>query len=515
MKTARPAASARDEPEETRDSPSREQREATADSARIKDASPVQSAGLAPHADGSAKPPPFLDPGLASPWRRIVARARDGKTTLAAGRLRARDFCVPEKTTGHDTAYPTQGDVPRPPTCGILTDHRACGEELPGGVMRLGAFLAVFALVTGCFADYVPPMPAYMAGAAPGRSFNADAPPGFDPRLLGVPRDANFHAAPGVGSLFPQAGPLVPVPVNRFNVDQKLVSTAEELAANAQAWAVDFNLSSLRRQRYAYFRPVPWTTAWELQPGGSMLQPPPWAVYYASKVYLGRSYVEIIEGDASIFDARAGMQFLQAPVGASISQYASDHHLTSHRAGTGFVPVGAGSMFARTEQDILQNYRPDGPEIAVAIEYTQLPRTQPNGALLFPDPKTVTVRFVSLDVGAPGAMFTDASTWTMTGDCTVNGQSDAGPQRFLAERVRLGQFPLTFMRTVVAADGDQLVCSAQGTYSRGLGGEPHSLGPSTTGPITVGVINGLMTSRMLGRDAETNYAITWTAAKTP
>ncbi len=56
----------------------------TADSARIKDASPGQRAGLAPHADGSVKPPPFLDPGLASPWMRIVARARDGKTPLAA-----------------------------------------------------------------------------------------------------------------------------------------------------------------------------------------------------------------------------------------------------------------------------------------------------------------------------------------------------------------------------------------------------------------------------------------------
>src|SRR4029077_4028689 len=206
---------------------------------------------------------------------------------------------------------------------------------------------ALFVLVAGCLADSGPPPPAYVVGAPPGRSFNAHAPTGVDPRRLCVHSDASFHAAPGAAPLFPQAGPLVPVAVNRFNVDQKLVSTAEELAANAQAWAVDFNLSSLQRQRYAYFRAVQWTTAWELQPNGPMLQPPPWAVYYASKVYLGRSYVEVIQGDASTFDARAGIHFLQAPVGASIGEYASAHHLTNHRAGAGFVPVGSGSMFAR------------------------------------------------------------------------------------------------------------------------------------------------------------------------
>lgn len=381
--------------------------------------------------------------------------------------------------------------------------------------MRLRSALASFVLVAGCFADSGPPPPAYVVGAPPGRSFIADAPPGFDPRLLGVPLDGSFHAAPGVGSLFPQAGPLVPVPANRFNCDQKLVATVEELAANAQAWVVDFNIASAQRQRYAYFRAVQWTTAWELQANGPMLQPPPWAVYYASKIYLGRSYVEVIQGDVTTFDARAGIHFLTAPVGLSIGQFASDHHLSQHRAGAGFVPVGAGSMFAHTEQDIMRNYRPDGQEVPVAIEYTQLPRTPLNGAVLFPDPRTVTVRFASVDVGATGSMLKDYSNWTMTGGCTVNGQSDTAPQRFLTERVSLGQFPLAFSQTLFATDGDQLMCSVQGTYTRGLFGAVHPLGPSTTGPITVGAINGTVTNRMAGREAETNYAITWTATKSP
>ncbi len=98
-----------------------------------------------------------------------------------------------------------------------------------------------------------------------------------------------------MGTLFPQTGSVAPVPVNRFNVEQKLVSTAEELAANAQAWAVDFNVSTQQHSRYAYFRAVQWTSAWQLQPNGPMLQPPAWAMYYASKVYMGRSYVEVIK----------------------------------------------------------------------------------------------------------------------------------------------------------------------------------------------------------------------------
>jgi hypothetical protein len=96
------------------------------------------------------------------------------------------------------------------------------------------------------------------------------------------------------------------------------------------------------------------------------------------------------------------------------------------------------------------------------------------------------------------------------------GCRDSGPQPFLpGERIGVGQTALTFMQTVYATDGDQFVCTAQGTYTRGLLGGMLPLGPSSTGPIIVSAINGTVTNRMPGRNAETSYGITWTATKNP
>jgi hypothetical protein len=354
------------------------------------------------------------------------------------------------------------------------------------------------------------------ARPSPGRSFVADAPPGFEPRLLGVPLDANFHAAPGVGSLFPASGPLIPVPQNRFFSDKKLVTTGEELAANAQAWAVDANVSSSTHQRYAYFRAVQWTTAWELQTSGPMAEAPPWAVYYASKVYTGRSYVEVIQGDASTLGGSVAVHFMMVPVGGSISKFETDNHLIVHRAGAGFVPKpGKGAIFADTQQAIQDNYSTDGPEIAVAVEYTQLPRTQANAAEVFPAPKRITVRYTSLRVDRTGSEVKDYSTWSMTGGCFVNGEADAIPRPVLDARVGVGAWALGFTDVVYASDNDTLLCTAQGTYTRGLLSSRLNLGQSTTGSIPVSGIAGTVAGAMQGRDAETGYAIAWSATKEP
>jgi hypothetical protein len=383
--------------------------------------------------------------------------------------------------------------------------------------MRLSLVLVMVLLVVavGGPAESAPPPPTFGGAGAPGRTFIADAPPGFDYRLLGVPLDANFRAAQGVGSLFPQAGLPAPFIVNGFDIEQKLVSTAEELSANAQAWALDLNIVSQQRQRFAFFRAVQWTTAWELQTNGPMLKPPPWAVYYASKVFLGRSYTEVVQGDSATFNARAGAHFLTAPVGMNIGSFSSQHNLTTHRAGAGFVPTGPGSMFARTEQDVMRSYRPDGVPVIVAVEYTQLPGTAANGAIIFPPPRMVTVRFDTLDVGAPGAMFTGASNWTIAADCMISGLSDMGTPQSINLRVSRGRFSLPFVWTVKAGDDEQIMCTARGTYARGLPGETRPLAVSTTGPILVGRINNAVSGPMSASDADTSYAITWSMTKSP
>ncbi len=145
----------------------------------------------------------------------------------------------------------------------------------------------------------------------PGRTFVADAPIGFDPHVLGIPVDGSFHAAPGVGPVFASVS-VAPVPINAFTVDQKLVTTAEELSANAT------RVGRPRRERRddpaGEVRLLP-RRADDAGVGATGPRPdapaPPWAVYYASKVYFGHSYVEVIKGDSNSFNARVAAHYLR------------------------------------------------------------------------------------------------------------------------------------------------------------------------------------------------------------
>jgi hypothetical protein len=403
-----------------------------------------------------------------------------------------------------------------------------------GGRATVASMSFVVALATGC-GDILPdthpaqppssaavPVSAYV-DPPPGRVLRADAPIGFNPTMaMGVPLDGSFRAPAFAQKLFPY-GRLAEVPAPAFTSDQKLVSTAEELAANAQAWGVlDVGASTSQHDRYAYFRAVQTTRAWELQANGPMVPPPSWAAYYVSKVYFGRSYVEIVKGDESSFNARVGAHFLTVPVGGSIKAFVASHRLTSHRAGVGFSPKGGDdkAIFARTEQEIEEAYVP-GPEVPIAIEYTQLPRAQPNGVILFPEPRRVVVRFVSLHVGSTGSMMKNYSNWTMVGNCAVEGPPDTdldeptvSPKPFLQQRISAGgPWPVAFSRTLWATDEEAITCSTTGTYTRGLLGSSHALGPSTTS-IRVGSLGASeATGSMSGRESETSYDVAWNAMR--
>jgi hypothetical protein len=386
--------------------------------------------------------------------------------------------------------------------------------------LRLGHVALVGSLISCQATGVGTPISTPSGPPPPGRTFVADAPIGFDPHVLGVPVDANFHAAPGVGPIF-QSFSVTPVPVNAFVVDQKLVTMAEELAANAQAWGVlDISAATTHHERYAYFRAVQMTTAWELAPSGPMLQAPPWAVYYASKIYFGRSYVEVIKGDSNSFNARVAAHFLSVPVGGKVKTFVDAHHLTSHRAGFGFEPNDGQSIFARTTQDVERSYRPSGQEVPIAIEYTQLPRTQANGTVVFPEPHPVLFRFVNLHVTRTGSMIKDYSNWTMSAKCTIDGPPDGdldepqgrtGPSMQL--RVGVGTFPINLEQTVYASDDEVIGCTVNGTYTRGPLSSLHNLGTGSTGPLAVRSIGGTIQQTMRGGEAETDYVIDWTATK--
>jgi hypothetical protein len=242
-------------------------------------------------------------------------------------------------------------------------------------------------------------------------------------------------------------------------------------------------------------------------------------VYYASKVYFGRSYVEVIKGDSNSFNARVAAHFLSAPVGGSVKTFVDSHHLTSHRAGAGLTPRDGQAIFAKTQQDIQGAYVASG-DVPIAVEYTQLPRTQANGVVIFPEPHPVVVRFVNLHVTSTGSMMKDYSNWTMNGQCAIDGPPDGDldePQGhgalFLQQRVGIGEFPISFSQTVYASDDETITCTAGGRYTRGLFGSAYNLGTSSTGPILVRDIGGTIQQTMPGREAEAAYDLAWTATK--
>ncbi len=163
----------------------------------------------------------------------------------------------------------------------------------------------------------------------------------------------------------------------------------------------------------------------------------------------------------------------------------------------GFEPKGGQASFARTSQDVESNYVAT-TEVPIAVEYTQLPRTQPNGGVIFPEPRQVVVRFVNLQVTSTGSMLKDYSNWTMNGQCAVDGPPDGDldePQGhnapFLQQRLGQGAWPVNFSQTIYASDDETIICTAGGTYTRGLLGSSYNLGASSTGPIPVRGITNL------------------------
>ncbi len=206
----------------------------------------------------------------------------------------------------------------------------------------------------------MPPQQAMVA-----RVIRADAPEGFSVQHLGAPLDANFQPLIGGGavSMFPQSGSPSVTPMNEMHVDTSLVRSTGELKANARAWFVNAGVSTTTDRRHALFRVVQITSVHELHDNTLMAQPPPGAVYYPWRIYMGHSYWEVVEGDSHTFSGKIGAEFLHW--GASISDFKGKYHLESHAGGRGLVPKTGAAIFARSPQEIQANYGATGPDVPI------------------------------------------------------------------------------------------------------------------------------------------------------
>ncbi len=368
-------------------------------------------------------------------------------------------------------------------------------------------------------------------GAMVARVIRADAPDGLGLQHLGVPLDAHFEPLAGAGavSMFPQAGPPTVTPMNEMRVDTDLVRTAEELHANAHAWFVDkggsIGAGLDTDRRHAYYRALQLSSVYELRDNTFMTPPPPGAVYYPWRIYMGHSYWEVVDGDSHAFSARVGADFLVAR--ADIGGFRNKYKLSSHAGGRGLVPNNGSAIFARTPPEIAAAYTASGPEAPIVVEYRQIPNSRgyDNAAIPWSEPKRVEVRFVSVAVRA------SSEHWRMTAICQVNGRYvDAQPTQFLDRDVSSGNFTVVFPKQLEVQDGDVIECqvSAQvvgasaartsgvGISSVAAGPSARNVGSASTGRIDVNRLGPNGTGgQMQSGDSSASYAVTWTASLLP
>ncbi len=327
-----------------------------------------------------------------------------------------------------------------------------------------------------------------------------------------MPLDANFNpmVGAGAGTLFPQAGPPSVMTVNIMQSDQHLVTTIEEFNAAVRALVYNGDASVATTKRFGIYRALQLAQVYELRDSTPMSAPPPGAVYYPWRIYVGHSYGEIVEGDSSTFTADVGAKFVKW--GAEAGAKKSEFNLQTHVAAKGLSPKSGAAIFAHDPQEIANAYAADpGQPVPIVVEYRQIPNTRVvDGTIVWVQPKNVTVRFTNLQVSADGAAIKSYATWKLGFQCFINGQA-AGPQQQMQQDFAPGAYPLAFTQTMSVNDNDTIECTAGGQYLRM--GSWDNLGPASTGPIAVGRITSPSGNLMQGKDAKTNYSISWTATK--
>jgi hypothetical protein len=390
--------------------------------------------------------------------------------------------------------------------------------------MRLHPLLASLTVIAGCLSPSAPtpPLlgspPLYAAapyqGAVAARAIRADVPDDFGgPDWLGQPLDANFQRLIGGtgSSLFPQAGQPAWRALNAFASERNIISTSEELNANARAWGLSGQLGYGQAQRYAYYRAVQITGVIQLNDATPMVQAPPQAVYYPSQIFYGHSYWVLVHGDSSTFDAGFGtvFPFFSGSVAVAQTQY----HVQTSSGGRGLIPTTPSALFALPET-VASAYNPAAsPPVPVVVEYRQIPCSAVNNGRLCQPPRRFQVDFSNLQVGQTGSLFFGYSNWALQATCLVNGIPQ-GSRTLLAGQVRVGPNAIGPGLLVSASDNDTIECAVSGNYSR----ENHTgtLGQGTTTTLLAGTVNPVRSGVITGtREANTSYSLAWTMTRLP
>ena len=184
-----------------------------------------------------------------------------------------------------------------------------------------------------------------------------------------------------------------------------VVSTFEQLAANAKAWGiVDAAAGSATSDRYVTYRALQLSYVLEQDERQPMRCPPPNAAYFAWRIFYGHSFEAVISGGSSEFDIGVRASLLDGKFGMGIQEVATDLNLTAEFHGRGLRPASGQAIFARTLDEVGRRYSNYGDAVPILIEYRLIPGRRPlegNISWATPDPSRYNYR-LSFTISAAG-----------------------------------------------------------------------------------------------------------------
>lgn len=208
----------------------------------------------------------------------------------------------------------------------------------------------------------------------PGPVVRASADAALSEAQLGAPYDLRFLPVQGPdgATLFPQSRPPARVAVNRMEHQFDFVESEEGFAANASAWGYGgFSADLVSNNRFATYRAMQIDYVVQLDDTSPVRQPPPSAVYYPWRIYYGRMYEVLFQGDARAF--HAGVKANLAVANVDASTFAADNRLSVKVWGRGLEPRTNRAIFARTPNEIESQYKQTSNPVPIYAEFRQIP----------------------------------------------------------------------------------------------------------------------------------------------
>jgi hypothetical protein len=290
---------------------------------------------------------------------------------------------------------------------------------------------------------------------------------GMDVEQLGVPLDDNFNPLiNNTENLFPLRGAPIKQTNSHIYYDSDLIDSEEELAVNLHGWGVGGGVKAQFNQRYAYYRAIQESETLTLRDNTPMLlNLPEGAKYYLYKIIRGHSFEAVISGDEKSFNTNVGKEIMVA--GVNLEGYAKKNNLHINLKAHGLTPKSGKAIFAKTMEDISNNYTADGPTEVLLLEYRVIPGRKLNdNKIIWRRARTVMVKLTTLHAKNNGTLMLD-SKWKINIYCGVNGAIDYkdNSMEFSRDDIESNHdYNLSIQRYYDLFEGDTFSCVSIGDH---------------------------------------------------